>query len=74
MKARLVPRFLFSVLALALPVLASLPEAARAQCIPWRCYDSCDQGFSDCSGFGLGDLCTENWISCRQACDAQTWC
>ena len=74
MRARLVSRLLFSSLALALSLLGSLPEPAQAQCIPWRCYDSCDQGFSDCSGFGLGDICTEQWLECRAACDAQTWC
>jgi hypothetical protein len=71
MNHRLFSRLLFSALALALSLLVSLPAPAQASCRD-RCYDSCNLSFSDCSGFGLGDICTEQWLSCWEVCSGYT--
>lgn len=69
MNSKLVSKSLFAAFALALSLLVSLPEPAQA-CLFWQCYGWCGQSFSDCTQFGLGDICAEEWASCVALCEA----
>lgn len=72
MRKRLYPRLILSVVLLALAVLTSFPTTSEACVYKWGCYDSCNLSWSDCTQFGGGDMCFEDWQTCWAICESFT--